>query len=70
MCGYTDYSDPRLQPSDVGDDEMTPIECWQECVHGTACVALLVRLNGGGMIGLSRAVRTMGCAECDQWEEA
>ena len=67
MCGYVSYQDPRLQPPE--DDEMSPVECCQKCIHGTACVALLVRLNGGDMIGLNRAVRTMGCAECDQWED-
>ena len=67
MCGYVSYSDPRLQPPE--DEEMTPAECWERCIHGTACVALLLRLNGGGMMSTEKAVETMGCAECEMWED-
>ena len=68
MCGYVSYNDPRLQPPE--DDEMTPAECWEHCIHGTACVGLLVRLSEVKTISIDRAAETMGCADCDEWEEA
>jgi hypothetical protein len=70
MCGYTDYNDPRLQPSDVGDDEdMTPAECWARCVHGDACRAVLCRVNGRYYSGDGEVATVMGCAECNEWED-
>lgn len=68
MCGYTDHNDPRLQPSDVGDDEMTPAECWERCMHGDACRTVLCRVMGR-YYGFDEAATIMECAQCEMWED-
>ena len=70
MCGYADYSDGRLIPPDVNDrEEESDLDAHERCTHSMACMSLLMRLNGLSIVGAERAARTMGCAECDQWEE-
>jgi hypothetical protein len=65
MCGFANYQDPRLQPSDVGDDEMTPAECYMTCAHAEACVRIYRRETGE----LYDVSLELGCGECDQWED-
>ena len=67
MCGYVNYQDPRLQPSDAGD-EPTPTECWKMCMHGDACRNVLCRINGRYYSG-DEVATIMECAECEMWEE-
>jgi hypothetical protein len=70
MCGYTDYNDPRLQPPEDGGEDMTPAECWARCVHGDACMGLLMRLEGElpKHDRIARAAEMMGCEDCGTWE--
>lgn len=66
--GYVNYQDPRLQPPE-DDEDMTPTECWERCIHGAACMGLLMHLTDSNMLSIDKAVETMGCAECVQWED-
>lgn len=68
MCGYTSYRDPRLTPPDDGDDEMTPAECWERCIHGDACRTVLCRVKDRYYSG-TEAATVMECAECEMWED-
>ena len=68
MCGYSDYSDHRLQPPEDDGDEMTPVKCWELCMHGDACRNALCRIDDR-YYGGDEVATVMGCAECERWEE-
>lgn len=68
MCGYVSYQDSRLQPFE-SDDELTPVECWERCIHGDACRNVLIRANGHYYSSDEAVATAMGCAECKLWEE-
>lgn len=65
MCGYTDYSDPRLQSPDEGDEPQGAFECWMSCTHANACASLFKRFTGKTIVD----VWAMGCEDCEEWEE-
>jgi hypothetical protein len=52
----------------VGDDEMTPTECWERCMYGDACRTVLCRVTDRYYSG-SEAATIMECAQCEMWEE-
>ena len=68
MCGYANYQDPRLQPPEDYEPE-SDYNAYDRCTHCMACSRLALRLSGETMIGAHRLAGTLGCAECEQWEE-
>lgn len=72
MCGYTSYQDPRLQPE---EPEETAADCYEDCVHASACRRQLV-LRGmwcdadeDAAYWVDRIAELMGCKDCEEWSD-
>ena len=71
MCGYVDYNDGRLIPPDINDkEEESNIDAFGRCKYGVPCLGVWMRRNGMPNTTTDVVADDLGCAECDQWEEA
>lgn len=69
--GYTDYSDPRLQPPDINEpDEESAVGSYRMCAHGGACLRMLRRIIDFELLDPDdeEIADRLECEWCDQWE--
>ena len=57
-----------MQPPE-DDEPETDYEAYNRCTHCMACSRLALRLSGETMIGAHRLAGTLGCAECDEYDD-
>ncbi len=66
--------DTRMIPPDIDEnDAPTPTECFEECIHASACINQFDRLRGklgsGETYSIAHLVRDLGCGEdCDEYD--
>lgn len=67
--------DSKRIPADIHmGEEPTPKECFEECMHASACVTQFERLRGkladGETYSVEHLIRDLGCGEdCDCYDE-